>query len=105
MEQKALFGGPSTHYDEKKKPAAPPSVRAPFPTLSLASGAESRSYIAGDSVFWLRILQNQATRQKPHNVAMHRTCLMSELKMKQGLWPAHIAARHALLMTFAQRRS
>lgn len=102
MEQKALFGSASTRYDEKKKPVAPPSVRAPFPTLSLASGGEGRAYIGGESVFWLRILQNQALRQKPVHTKMHRTCLMSELKMKQGTWPAHIAVRHALLTVYGR---
>lgn len=103
MEQKALFGGASTHYGEKKKASAPSAARSPFPTLSLASGGESRTYIAGESVFWMRILQNQAVRQRPQNVALHRACLMSELKMKQGTWPSHIAVRNALLMAYGRR--
>lgn len=102
MEQKSLFGAPPTRYDEKKKPAPPPSARSPFPTLSLSSGAEGRAYLAGESVFWLRILQNQALRQKPVHTKMHQTCLMGELKMKQGQWPAHIAIRHALLTVYGR---
>lgn len=97
MEQHALFGGERTTYGEKaKKSAKPAAARSSFPVLSLASGAQGRNYLAGESVFWLRILQNQATRQSPKNVKAHKEAFMSELKMKQGLWPAHISVRHAL---------
>ena len=95
IEQKSLFGAPSTSVEKVKIPPAP---KPPLPKLGLESGFDNTE-LRAESVFWLRLILGQNARSFSNAKARKHfiKAALSELKIKQGLSTPENIMRDMLL--------
>jgi len=91
--QKNLFGIP-TQAEQSVNPTT--KAKSAFPELSLAKGLNVQEAKA-DTVFWQRILLNNAIRKK--NSRQFLQILANEIKLKKGTKDAYLAILDSLKHT------
>jgi hypothetical protein len=99
IQQKSLFGAPSSPVQAVKPPKPMAAPRAPLPSLDLTYGFDNTE-IAAEAVFWHRLIINQQIRniQDPKSRRRFTRAVLSEMKLKQGRSSPLNLMRDMLLM-------